>query len=252
MSINKMEIVLKAAYTRYAAALAALTKVEEAFPSVPVQNAQKVEEARLKLEDCLASRMLQEATAEDEAQARAELKAAETTFAAEQPAFDTVRLQRVGFNRRLIAAQEHESEAKREIVGAELEWLQEELRIADEAYTREASELYKSFMRVWACADALKSRGVAAPKFSYSDDLAIPSIGPLSCAAVPVFNSHGGSEGAYGLGKLLVNAGRSVQYPKPQKDDVERELGQMMASVAVPKRTNFEKVVSALTLGAKK
>lgn len=256
MSTNEKEFVLKDAHARYVAAFATLTKVEAAFAGEAVPNAkiaeeanlrQKREAARLKLEDCLASRMLDEATAEDEAQARTDLENAERILAGEQSALEAVRLQQGGLNRRLVAAQQSEEEAKKVLLHAEVEWITEELRIADEAYTAQAGEALQSYLRVSACAAALAKRNAAAGAFSYSDDFTIPTIGPVSSAAASA--RLGGRES--GIGKLLFDASRRFGR-LPKNDDMERELDQVKSPVTAPARTRFAKVVAALTPGAEK
>ncbi|WP_296943314.1 hypothetical protein [uncultured Massilia sp.] len=162
---------------------------------------------------------------------------------AEQTAFDAARLQVAGLNRRLEVARQAEAAAKQALADIEVEWLREEMRITDEAYTKQAHEIYQSYLRIAACVNALKSHGVAASHFSTSEELAIPAIGPVSCDAA--WHKRGGQSGH---GKLLIDAHR-LNFNQTANDDVKRDLEQAKSVSKTSKPSRFAKVVAGLIPG---
>lgn len=252
MNTNQHTKALKIAASQYALTVAALKKIEDAVASKSLPNidSRVAEKARFDLEDCLARRALGEATAEEEMQARTALESAEHELANRQAAYATENLEMKGLNRRLLTAQQGEPAAKHALIGAEEAWILEELRIADEAYTKQAEEIYRSFERVEACAAALKKRGLKeSVYFALSGDLAIPTIGPASCAAVlPKLTVR--ERDACGFGKLLFNAGRRVTRYQPKTEDVERDLLAVTTNDSDSKVGRFAKIVGSLIPGA--
>lgn len=185
---NKMAVALKAARDRHEAAKAALEKVTAVVGAKPLPHidTSAVDQARLHLEDCLARKALDEATYADVVQARQSLEKAEADLAeirerhsAEHAA---AQLESSGLGRRLHQAKDEAAAAEQALEEAEIAWLQEELRLADEAYASFALEARDNYLRVMACWQILYRRNVkVANSTEISQEISLPSIGPKSC-----------------------------------------------------------------------
>lgn len=255
MNTNSKAGKLKAAHDQHASAQAALEKIQAAVSgkSVPNQDSSAVDSARLELEDCLARRALDEANAAEEALSRTALQNAEQAFDAHKKIHTSENLELIGLNRRLLSAQEAEETTKQALSEAENNWLLEELRIADEAYTKQAEEIDRNYARVEMCAEALKRRRVKIPThFSSSADMLIPTIGPVSCAAVlGKMNDRDRMNGVSGAGKLLVSASRRDMY-KIKNDDIERDLLAVTANNGGTTMGRISKIVTGLVRQSEK
>lgn len=249
MNINSKVAKLKAAHDQYVLVQAGLKKIQAAVSgkSVPSPDRSAIESARLNLEDCLARRALDEATEAEEAQARAAFENAVQAFDASQKTQASESSELVGLNRRLLTAQKDEATTNQALSEAENDWLLEELHIADEAYTEQATKINSNYARVEMCAEALRKRGAKVPThFSSSTDMLIPTIGPVSCAAVlEKMNDRDRMNGVNGAGKLLVSASRRDMY-RVKNDDVERDLLAVTANNVDPKIGRFAKMVGGL------
>lgn len=253
MTTNIKEADLKIAHTSHVAAAAALARIQAFFPlaaaSVPAPDSAQVIKARLNLEDCLAARRLDEASVEDEKSARAALTAAEDAFKAAQTAFAGASLENVGLNRRLATAQQIEADAKRMRDELEVEWLLEEMRIADEVYTKQAEEIFQTYLRVTACVEALRKRNAKDQRhFALSSEMMLPTIGPVSCAAAL---SKDSSRDGHSFGKMLFKGSRLDSY-QVKDEGVELDLVKVTTGNGASALARFAKVVTGLIPGVEK
>lgn len=219
---------LNAAKTQHEKAQAALEKILGVVTGrdLPAIDSGAVDQARLDLADCLALRIVGEASEADEDQARAKLQTAEREFNALEAQHTAASLGMVGLNRMLLTAQQAKDNAAQTQAGAVNDWIFDELRIADEAFTKQAAELMRSYRRVAACAKALNQRGISnIGNYSLAPDLAIPVIGPASGAAFKAM--HEGEPTSFG--KLLHGASR-VSPHQAENNEVERDLLDVMKS----------------------
>ncbi|MBC7490065.1 MAG: hypothetical protein H7240_09045 [Glaciimonas sp.] len=249
---NKNTLALQAAYQAFESAKAELEKIQAAVNGKPLPELgnDAAEKARRDLEDCLARRSLGEGSDQEEAKARSEFESAESEFAIRQKMHALIKLELGGLHRLLQRADHSMVHAEQMKNEAEKAWILEELRRADESYTMHAMELARNYERVLMCAGALKKRDVEMKlAFSSSADLAVPTIGPTSCAAlIEKMNSRELEKNPSGYAKLLVNFSRLDMY-KPKSDDVERDIQEAITNSAqTPGR--FAKIVSVL--GAKR
>lgn len=246
MTVNRKDTAVKIAHVKRfdaSSALARLLSIVAAHGiEVQAPNASAVDQAQLELEDCLAARRLGEATAEDEQRARASLVAAQNTYDEAIAAFSAQNLEHAGMSRRLAHAEYLEVDTKAALTAAEADWIREEMQQIERLYMTQAQALYTSYMRLVACVAALNGRGIKDTGYlSYSSDLEIPTIGPLSCQA---FKATRPSE-PHGVGKLLFSAEWRDMYGL-KDDGVERDLAALNSGKGSSGVVRFAKVVSGL------
>lgn len=252
MNTNHKEADLRIAHTNHVAAAEALVRVQALFPlaaaNVPAPDATIVAKARLALEDCIAGRRLGEASAQDEGAARAALTAAEDAFKEAQIAFAGAGQEQAGLNRRLAMAQQLEADTKVALDKVEVEWILEEMRIADDVYTEQAEAIFRSYLRVTACAAALYKRQ-AKPQhhFSLSWDLKLPTIGPASCAARLASRPHD----EHAFGKMLFEGSRTDSF-QVKDHGVEADLVKVITGKSASGLARFAKAVTSRIPGVEK
>lgn len=235
MSKNAKAAAVTAAYSRRAAAVEALEKIKTILSSkqLPELSEEAVRAARVQLEDSLARRALGEATDAEVERCRSALDATEREYAAGQKVHFAASAELGGLHRRLVASEEAAAAAERAVVEAEVEWILEEMRVAEEEYIRLGQSLRSQYERVLSCGDALRERDREHRAARYADRsaaLMIPAIGEESCKLVSEMTN-----GRESVGGFLFNApqyGWRKVDRSAMKDEIEALGGRRATGVA--------------------
>lgn len=241
---NKIAAALKAASDRHIAAKAALEKITAVVSAkaLPAIDENAVARARHYLEDCLARRALDEAADAEVDQARRNLEKEEAELADFRKKYaaqhEAAQLESSGLGRRFSQAQAEIRESQDALEEAEVAWLKEELRLADETYTNFALEVRDSYLKVMAVWQILYRRNIpVANSTAVSQELSIPSIGPKSSEAAA--NPQDGRGGVAGyIFKEKRNYG-GEDYLSAVKADLE--------AAAAGERGKVERIVRSVS-----